>query len=253
MADIPLQDGKVVLRDGKVGSGAACCCEGGACCLPDCGAAWTVDFLPDAGMGDAFKAFLEGRGYQFVQYAEDAEIERAEWTALCCGTDDGDVEDFTVTGGVNSTDLAVPLCISQEPEGYLCQDGITLEACEASGGTFYSGQTCADDPCGCPDVEGCNLVVVLDYPGAPQEYSNEPIGELGGNCLLSGAISDIPIESGGNITWNLTVGTDGNGNPVPQNITIVRAVDSPDNEQSCDDGITDCVPVLFTIDCNPLP
>lgn len=33
MSELTVQDGKLVVRDGKIGTGQACCCGGGHCCI----------------------------------------------------------------------------------------------------------------------------------------------------------------------------------------------------------------------------
>lgn len=265
MTQITIQGGKAVLVDGKIGSGAACCCEG--VCCSTCRFCRGCQYTSEDGVTWQLAAEFS------ASTVEDIQVEECD-DCPTCPPDGGPLAGIPMEQFIPGYPATFYMCCGQDPPCVLIIDGLTSEPvvrwagscgdsttcrsvseakCSELGGEWHPGQTCDANPCGCPDVEGCNLVVVLDYPGAPQEYSNEPIGELGGDCLLSGEIADIPIESGGDITWNLTVGTDGNGNPVPQNITIVRTVDSPDNDQSCDDGITDCVPVLFTIDCNPLP
>lgn len=280
MTFITFQDGKVVLVDGKVGSGQACCCNVDCDCCPNpilFSEQVEVQPFPD------FKATnraVEVAGADW--YVENATLKEdapnrpcprvayrifreAQWftTGIYIRTE------FRIRFFTVDCTQEVPVLIDvtsdyNEPEAPYPDGDTRIGDWTWTRGSFGAfpdeSPTVGDLPewpgdpfCGCPDVEGCNLVVVLDYPGAPLEYSNEPIGALGADCELSGEIADIPIESGGDISWNLTVGTDGNGDPVPQNITIVRTVDEPDNEQSCDDGITDCVPVLFSIECNPLP
>lgn len=100
-------------------------------------------------------------------------------------------------------------------------------------------------------------MVVLNYPGLPIEVYNSDAMLFAHNgysaCELAFEIADIPIEQGGDISASVTVGYDENCNPIPAVVTIGRTVDSPNNDRSCDDGVTECVEVLVSIVCNPLP
>lgn len=125
------------------------------------------------------------------------------------------------------------------------------------GALAAAASCCCGCPDGCPPLDGCNLVVVLNYPGNPVEVVNFPASDYVideyTNCQLAFSVEDINIESGGDINAIVTVAYDENCNLVVSSIVITRTVDSPENEQSCDDGVTECVEVLVSIDCNPLP
>jgi len=148
---LTVSDGALLVRDGKLGIEQACCCDGdGVCCGPDCGVVFAVDFLPDAGMQAAFTAFLQGRGYSNIEYAEDAGPGIAFWSADCCKSDPGDTDTFTVTGGGNSTTFTVPLCLVNKPAEGVCVEGLTPEECQALSGTVVAASSCASNPCACP-------------------------------------------------------------------------------------------------------
>lgn len=160
MTVIRLQDGKAIVEDGKVGIAAECCCEDGSvCCGPDCGVSFPVDFLPDAGMEAAFTAFLQGRGYANIVYAEDPGPGNASWFADCCKSDESDTDTFEVTGVGGATTFTVALCLSTKAEGSVCVEGLTPEECVALFGTVVSSASCDPDPCGgaccVPELDAC--------------------------------------------------------------------------------------------------
>ncbi len=150
MTRITFQDGKVVLRDGQVGTEEACCC-GGVCCGPDCGVSFPVDFLPDGGMDAAFSAFLAGRGYTNITYSETVEFGFANWSTDCCLSDDQDVDSFDIlTGGNVGTTLFVSRCLTSKTEGTNCVEGLTAQQCKERFGTVSNSRSCEPNPCSCP-------------------------------------------------------------------------------------------------------
>jgi hypothetical protein len=105
----------------------------------------------------------------------------------------------------------------------------------------------------CPDLTGCNLVAVLNYPGSPVEVVNSPfslVDRIYPDCRLYFEIPDVPIEHGGDIEAIVIVGYDQECKPVVSELIIDRTVDHPGNDQSCDDGETQCVEVLVSLVCN---
>lgn len=77
MTLITFQDGKPVMRDGKVGTGSACCCGGSGCCgRPCCGVyvGWSINCNNDV-----------VDGYQAVTWpANSCVSNHVAFEALCC-------------------------------------------------------------------------------------------------------------------------------------------------------------------------
>jgi hypothetical protein len=155
MTLITIEDGKVVLRDGKVGTEQDCCCDAaasGSCC------GWSCDYVADiifpdiedpedipdisAGMIAAGWVFLDGVGYVKTitgevdcDDPESVTVKAAELEAEVDAIVEGD-------GGVSDVTL-IP-----EFSGLFCADDITQEECEETySGTFREGVSCDEEEC----------------------------------------------------------------------------------------------------------
>jgi hypothetical protein len=176
---ITFQDGKVVMRDGQVGTEEACCC-GGVCCV-DCGRAITADFV--AGNAQDAAAFLAGLGYTnalafFTAFGTTSVL------GDCCVEDqEAEPQEFIFTEdpdqGNNQASVFVLPCLQTTEEGTVCIEGLTSDECGALFGQVVAASSCTPDPC-C-DCQGSvtDLRYILRITLA---------GPYGINCV------DLPID-----------------------------------------------------------
>lgn len=245
MPNLRLVDGLPLVVNGYLATADACCCTG-ACCGCQLGGGYDCALTEESLA--LIASTLDDLGYINVAAFNQPEGVMA-WTAQCCDVATEGCTTITVyCTDENQTDLTFCPCNSADGA---CVDGVSAGDCTE--GTFYQGATCADNPCGCPagcpDLNGCNLVIVVDYGETQFEYHNYSAidsainGYLG--CQLDHYIADRPSEQGGDIAVFVTVAysTDGNCTPVP-----VTTVEFSDPE------LAESLPtVIVTIECNPLP
>jgi len=68
---ITFQDGKIVLRDGQVGTEEACCCGGGVCCFAEnCNLEWKYGDNPFEDAGGGFLFGLASTGFPCSDFAD---------------------------------------------------------------------------------------------------------------------------------------------------------------------------------------
>jgi hypothetical protein len=186
MTSLTSQDGKLVLRDGSLGTGQECCCSDaiGACCY--CELAQfefqsgggndeeTANAIKDAQNAAiaATAAALTNGGYCCV-VSEDAvvvfnadnnafEVQGGIVGGRCCGSRDGDViydpsnNEFGGNAGDGAwQDGVILACVETDPPTILCSNGDSEELCSQKCGTFNPGQDC--QAVVCDEVpENCN-------------------------------------------------------------------------------------------------
>lgn len=246
MTTLRLVGGLPLIVGGSLATADACCCTG-ACCGCQQGGGFDCA-LTDESLA-LIASTLTDLGYINVSaFNQPGGV--LQWDSQCCDVATEGCTTITVycADGINQTDLTFCPCNSTAGA---CVDGVSAGDC--AGGTFHQGASCADNPCGCPagcpDLDGCNLVIVVDYGETQVEYHNAPAFEsaINGylNCTLDHYISDLPSENGGDIAVFVTVvySTDGNCTPVP-----VANVEFGNPE------LAEFLPnVIVTIECNPLP
>jgi hypothetical protein len=163
MTSLTVQDGKLVLRDGKLGTQEGCCCGGGgACCLCDSLTLYEDGFgnnfateeemiarvaqltaEADAKVAIAVENGYECVGYEPITYVFNEENNAWETTGYqlqgrCCG-------------GVSEEPLdGLPLGLwgacNQNASNRTCTPGLTEGECVAACGTWKPGAAC--DDCG---------------------------------------------------------------------------------------------------------
>jgi hypothetical protein len=201
MTNVYRYKNKILLVNKKVAINENCCCDddpGHVCCNPECGAGFSVDFLPDPGVGEAFSAFLADRGYTNIQYIPEELFGFASWIADCCKTDPFDVESFEVTGQINgfpqSTIINVEKCLVGPTEGTNCVEGLTKEECEERFGTVVAANSCQPDPC----AKNCSQMV---YDQCPESYTVtfdvEGFLDPACNTTLTYTVTKSVVEAGG--------------------------------------------------------
>lgn len=141
MGTIRKYDGRILIRDGKLAAAQACCCGGssGACCLPggclfQSGAIWSGDepeTIPGYTKipGGWQRLYVDG---DCVALNENSQMNQ-DW--------------FDAVWGVDPD--AIPISGNWGQVAPSCEAAESQLACEGQGGTFYAGQTCEDNPCGC--------------------------------------------------------------------------------------------------------
>lgn len=159
MTQITLQDGKVVLIDGKVGSGAECCC-GGVCCST-CRFCRGCQYTSDDGVNWVLAAEFPGTEVDGITPEECADCPE-------CPADGGPITTIPAEELIPGYPVTFFICCGQDPpcvlvtDGFLaepttrwygsCTDGTTCRSvsqtkCSELGGEWKTGQTCDDDPC----------------------------------------------------------------------------------------------------------
>jgi hypothetical protein len=153
MTLITFQDGKVVFRDGAVGTEQACCCSTNVCCLPDgtCSSGLTQEQCEN-------REILVCNLGQFTNCAGEFN---------CDPCPDGYAEVFpgycVKTYEVDSCDDCGPFDVERDPEdpgAFIAPGLIIFESCGpvAAPGTWTPGP-CEPNPCPC----FCEAVFGLDY------------------------------------------------------------------------------------------
>ncbi len=190
MTLITTEDGKLVLRDGKVGTGQECCCASDACCYcaPQDDFAWMGQPAVTFCSSDTEYAEEQQDQMEFDNALLAVRIQEAEeqgWECLVAvyseiisiGTCPAPEFGLEGTGeayrrttaflnfsccGVIDLDTPFdrfPLCI-QGPER-TCVDNVTAEDCAARcNGVHHPGQACAAEPC----VECTFFSAAIDVP-----------------------------------------------------------------------------------------
>lgn len=188
MTSLTSQDGKLVVRDGKLGTEQACCCgegEGdgtGACC--ECEEFFLVEDQsggPNTQEGaqaevDAREAFItefqalaEENGYTCIRKAVvggdgqnsyvDCEEEPSEpefpciarlagLYGRCCGTLSEETVSLTEEGPFGQT-WTIQIC-TQDETTRTCVDGLTKAECDERCGDFYANKICQNFDCSNP-------------------------------------------------------------------------------------------------------
>lgn len=159
MSELTVDDGKLVVRNGALGTGQACCCGGGVCCLPD--------------------------GTCSTEYVTQAQCEECESTSTCQeyvfleNPEDQCPEGFTPDGfGGCSRTTVVASCA--ECPGYCTT--VTSGTC----GQWVSQQTCDPYPC-------CTGACTQDYECTEQCKCDD--GACVWECECTSAAAWMPIGS----------------------------------------------------------
>jgi hypothetical protein len=157
MTLITLQDGKLVLRDGKVGTEQACCCGGGtgACCYSE--AACPRSLCEDV-VGPQTGYWIQ----LFPPGSPNNTRPSPLWQCEFIGPEDDSTELFSdgcyayrqqdLQAGPNGLCFGQPWGFSTvwacETNGggliTRCADGVTASFCESNDGFFFAGETCED-------------------------------------------------------------------------------------------------------------
>jgi hypothetical protein len=162
MTSLTSQDGKLVVRDGKLGTEQACCCDTpdiGACCycrvyesLVGNGNTFELEedaaALVDENNAELAQVItdLENNNYTCIEsepsfYFQNDEslfqVDLAEVFAGCCGTVDEEASPVYA--------FLYPCLPGPERE---CQDNVSSEDCAARcNGVHHPGEACEDEPC----------------------------------------------------------------------------------------------------------
>ena len=192
MSPLTVQDGKLLLRDGKLGTEQACCCSSGngACCLPDgtCEEGLTQQEC------EACQPTFVCTEYAYPENPEDPCPEGfspdgfggcSRQTAVsacaeCSGFCQEDTEGTCGTFVPNKTCEQNPCnccCVDGQPD----QTKTTAEECEAAGGTYYENTVCRPNLCDCDSscLDNCTVAineVQDDANYLKQTYQQDPTG-----------------------------------------------------------------------------
>ena len=167
MTSLTSQDGKLVVRDGKLGTEQACCCgegnETGVCCT--CldtgnniiGNGNTFEIEEDAAqlasenndLLQTILSFMQNNGHTCITFDESFyfqnedgnwQVDVARATGRCCGTLDEDIEIYPF----------IYACIPDETSNRTCVDGLTAAECNEQCGDFYANESCQNFDCSNP-------------------------------------------------------------------------------------------------------
>lgn len=208
MTQITFQDGKPVLRDGKVGTGQGCCCGRPACCQHFCNkmccnqVKWVIPgneneytsvgadcrttlTLPEGGV--KIRLRVRCSGYVYGDYGEKD-----------CDTDCEIVEvEYSADGGTTWT-TTPPSAVSGVTWSIYCPDGAAQPESETSAQrctllTTLNAEQCAaadGEPCSLPSCPPCGLVC------GPSPTEWRLVGRSNGIVWFSGDVIVNPLWTG---------------------------------------------------------